>query len=182
MRSIAVAFTLAFVVSLIFVAAGHANQTVKLIGNHPAITAEPAGPIAPDRVLTMTMTFKTSNPEELHRLLSEQQDPSSPNYHRWLTPEEFSRRFAPDPKQVEAVRDWLVSQGFEIVSSAPRQRSIVFNGRAGLAEQVFKTRILTYPGNVYANVRDPSVPARFAGIIGAIGGLDNTVRAVPAAN
>lgn len=183
MRSVtSLAFALAFIASLIFVTTGPASQSVKLIGNHPAITAKPAGPIAPDRVLTMSIVFKPGNPQELNRLLSQQQDPSSPNYHRWLTPEEFSRRFAPDPKQVEAVRAWLVAQGFEIVSFAPPQRSIVFKGSAGMAEQVFKTRIVTYPGDAYANVTDPSVPARFAAIIGAIRGLDNTTRAVPGTN
>jgi subtilase family serine protease len=30
---------------------------------------------------------------ELDKLLEQQQDPSSPNYHRWLSPDEFADRF-----------------------------------------------------------------------------------------
>ncbi len=175
-----VALALGSLGALLWLAAACAHQTVKLTGNHPRIAAQPAGPIAPGRILTMAVVFKTRNPAELSQFLAEQQDPSSPNYHRWLTPQEFARRFGPDPEQVKAVRDWLAACGFEIVSWSPPQRSITFKGSADLAERVFKTRILTYAGGAYANADDPSIPARFAGIIAAISGLDNTARAVPA--
>ena len=166
---------------LIFGGAPDAQDMVKLTGNHPAdIAGQPAGSIAPERMLTMMITLKLRHPEELDRLLSEQQNPSSPDYHRWVTPQEFSARFGPDPAQFKAVRDWLVAQGFEVTSSSPEQRSITFRGSAGLAERVFRTRIVTYAGDSYANVTDPSIPARFAGVIGAIGGLDNVAHAVPA--
>ena len=157
-----------------------AEEMVQLAGNRPAgIMGEPTGQIAPDRMLTMTITLKVRDPEGLNRLLAEQQDPNSPNYHRWLTPQEFSARFGPDPVQFKAVRDWLIRQEFEIVSSNPDQRSITFKGRADQAERVFNTKIMTYSGTSYANVSDPWIPARFAGAIGAIGGLNNMMHAVP---
>jgi subtilase family serine protease len=158
-----------------------AQDMVKLTGNHPTdIAGKPTGSIDPERMLTMMITPKVRDPEALNRLLSEQQNPSSPNYHRWLTPQEFSAHFGPDPAQFKAVRDWLVAQGFEVVSSSVEHRSITFRGSAGQAERVFRTKIVTYAGDSYANVTDPSIPARFAGVIGAISGLDNVTRAVPA--
>jgi pseudomonalisin len=169
-----------FAASLLIVIPAAAPQMIKLSGNHPEISGSPAGPIAPDRSLTMMVVFKAHNPRELNSLISEQQNPSSPNYHRWLTPEEFSQSFGPDPKQIDAVRDWLSAQGFEIISSSPRQHSITFKGSAGLTQKVFKTKIVTYSGGAYANVTDPTIPARFADVIAAIRGLDNTIRAVPA--
>jgi subtilase family serine protease len=153
---------------------------VKLTGNHPAgLAGEPAGRIDPQRMLTMTVTLKLRDPEALNRQISEQQNPSSPSYHQWLTPQEFSARFGPDPAQFKAVKDWLAGQGFEITSSSLEQRSIAFRGSAGLAEQVFHTEIVTYAGDSYANATDPSIPARFANVIGAISGLDNLMRTVP---
>lgn len=130
-------------------------------------------------MLTMTITMKVRDTERVNRLLAEQQDPNSPNYHRWITPQEFSARFGPDPVQFKAVRDWLIRQEFEIVSSNPDQRSITFKGRADQAERVFNTKIMTYSGTSYANLSDPWIPARFAGAIGAIGGLHNMMHAVP---
>jgi subtilase family serine protease len=169
-----------FGASLLMVMPAAAQQMTKLTGNHPEISGSPAGAIARDRMVTMMVVFKARHPQELNSLMGEQQDPSSPNYHRWLTPQEFSQRFGPDSQQIDAVRDWLSAQGFEIVSSSPRQRSITFKGSAGLAERVFRTKIVAYADGAYANVTDPSIPARFAGVIAAIRGLDNTIRAVPA--
>ena len=158
-----------------------AQDTVKLAGNHPTDIAEAStGHIAPERVLTMAVALKLRNQAELNRLLSEQQDPSSLNYRRWLTPQEFSTRFGPDPSRMKAVKEWLAEQGFEVVSSSLERRSITFKGSAALAERVFETKILTYgDGSSYANETDPSVPARFEGVIGAITGLDNTAHAMP---
>ncbi len=179
--SVSLLFVLVLSGALLLIAiAGAAQQTMKLSGNHPEISGAPIGPIAPDRVLTMAIMFKTRNPQELNSLIAEQQNPASPNYHRWLTPQEFSRRFGPDPKEIDAVRDWLAAQGFEIVASSAQQRSVTFKGSAALAERAFETKIVTYPGGAYANLSDPSIPAQFAGIIGALSGLDNTARAVPA--
>src|SRR5690242_11562436 len=41
------------------------------------------------------MMFKPTAGQQdaLNSLVKEQQDPASPNYHRWLTPEEFGDRF-----------------------------------------------------------------------------------------
>src|SRR5947209_423992 len=42
-----------------------------------------------------TLTFRLSSAQqsELNRLLHAQQDPSSANYHKWLTPEQYASRF-----------------------------------------------------------------------------------------
>ena len=36
---------------------------------------------------------------DLDALIASQQDSSSPNYHRWLTPAEFHSRFAPSERR-----------------------------------------------------------------------------------
>src|SRR5215510_12806159 len=43
----------------------------------------------------ITIMFKRTDEQQaaLEALLREQQDPSSANYHQWLTPEEFGDRF-----------------------------------------------------------------------------------------
>lgn len=158
-----------------------AEGMVQLKGNHTtAIVGAPTGEIAPDRMLKMTITLKLRDAEELNRLMSEQQDPASPNFQKWLTPQEFSARFGPDPAQFKAVHDWLVANEFRIVAENIAQRSITFTGRASQAERVFRTRIVTYAGGEsYANATDPYIPAQFAGLIGAISGLDNVMRSIP---
>src|SRR5262245_61946447 len=60
--------------------------------------------------------------ERLRVLLDHQQDRSSPDYHHWLTPEEFGQRFGPAPQDLMAVRAWLERQGIEVTSVAKSGR------------------------------------------------------------
>src|SRR5208337_3829966 len=46
---------------------------------------------------------------ELRRLLDEQQDKSSPNYHQWLTPDQFGKQFGPSDSDMQTITAWLQS-------------------------------------------------------------------------
>src|SRR5206468_8252529 len=48
-------------------------------------------------------------------LTAAQHDPSSPLYGKWITPKEFQSRFGPLPEDLQAARDYLVSEGFTAV-------------------------------------------------------------------
>src|SRR5579862_7883265 len=47
------------------------------------------------KLSNIRMTFRQTPEQQaaLEQLLASQQDPSSPNYHKWLTPEEFGDQF-----------------------------------------------------------------------------------------
>ncbi len=47
---------------------------------------------AADRPLTVHLSFQLRNPAALTKLLADIQDPASPQYHHWLTPQEFDAR------------------------------------------------------------------------------------------
>src|SRR5260370_15614927 len=54
------------------------------------------GPVEPSLELGyVTLSLKPSPGQQaaLDRLLAQQQEPSSPSHHRWLTPEEYGDRF-----------------------------------------------------------------------------------------
>src|ERR1700720_2240091 len=59
------------------------------------------------------IVFKPSPAQQsaLETLLAEQQDRSSPNYHKWLTPEQYADRFGMTPGDVAKVASWLQSKG-----------------------------------------------------------------------
>jgi len=50
----------------------------------------------------------------LRALIARQQDPASPDYHRWLTPEEFGRRFGATPRDLRRVSRWLANEGCRV--------------------------------------------------------------------
>ena len=63
---------------------------------HPWARAQfDRGPAPANMNGRMLMVLKRSPEQEadLQTLLAQQQDPHSPNYHKWLTPEDFGKRF-----------------------------------------------------------------------------------------
>ena len=64
--------------------------------NPRARRADDRGPVERGRKLShLTLVFKRSAEQTaaLDRFLGELQDHSFPNYHKWLTPEDFGKRF-----------------------------------------------------------------------------------------
>src|SRR5215469_5987881 len=55
---------------------------------------------------------------DLQRLLAAQRDPSSPDYRRWLTPEQYADRFGLSAGDLAKVTAWLTSAGFKIEYTA----------------------------------------------------------------
>src|SRR5437762_9671410 len=68
---------------------------------------------------------------ELERLLADQQNPSSPQFHKWLTPDEYGARFGLSPSDHSKVAAWLASEGFQVKESARGRNWIAFSGTAG---------------------------------------------------
>jgi hypothetical protein len=113
---------------------------------------------------------------DLEQLLAEQLDPKSINYHRWLTAAQFGKRFGADSADIAKIRAWLVAHGFAVLPATHSQIWVDFNGSTTQAEAAFRTEIHRYQApdrTFYANASDPSVPAEFADMVGAITGLDN---------
>jgi len=80
----------------------------------------------------MFLILKPSPEQEraLQTLLGQQQDKGSPDYHRWLTPDEFGGAFGVDEADLQKVADWLTNRGFTVQRVARGRRSVSFTGRA----------------------------------------------------
>jgi len=121
-------------------------------------------------------------PDALNNFLAKLYDPASPNYHHYLTPDQFTQLFAPPPDQVQQVTAYLQSQGFTVTGIAPNNRILDATGSVGQVQQSFHVQINSYRlGNhtFYANATAPSLPASIGQLISSIGGLDNSVQYHP---
>ena len=94
----------------------------------------------------ITLIFRPSPSQagDLEQLLVEQRDPTSPNYHKWLTPEEYADRFGLGGNDIREVTSWLESEGFHIDSVARGRTWVMFSGSAGQAEKAFHAEIHRY--------------------------------------
>lgn len=141
--------------------------------NHPAMaeTMAPVGGLAAQRTLSMSVTLALRNRDQLQQLLADQQNPSSPEYHHFLTSAEFTARFG--PIDYDGVREWLTSEGFQVTHIDTSTRVIQFSGTVAQAQQSFSVGIQDFGHGNFGNATDPTIPARFSGVIGHIRGLDN---------
>ena len=160
------------------------ENLVTLRGNtHPLARPEYDQGAAPDGLPTerMLLVLQRSAEQEaaLRNLLDEQQIKSSPNFHMWLTPEQFGQQFGPADADIQAVTDWFASQGFQVNHVATGRTVIEFSGTAGQVRQAFHTEIHKYvvKGEEYwANASDPQIPAALAPVVAGFASLNNFPR------
>jgi hypothetical protein len=155
------------------------SQTVTLPKSvHPKAQSQydlgPADPSQQFGYITLLMAPSASQQKALDRLLAQQQDPKSPNYHKWLTPQQYADRFGLSQNDLAKVITWLASQGFQILSVGGGRDSLVFSGTAGLAQHAFGTEIHNYKVDGeehFANSTPLMIPAALNGIVTGVIGL-----------
>ncbi|MGH9678863.1 MAG: S53 family peptidase, partial [Candidatus Acidiferrales bacterium] len=165
-------------------------QVVQIKGNvHPLVRAQNDQGVANPglKLDRITMMFRPTAAQQadLDSLLAAQQNPTSPLFHHWVTPQQYGDRFGIAPADLAKVTAWLVSQGFAIVDTPESRNAIIFSGTAGQVAAAFHTEIHNYAANgrkFFANSAEPSVPASIAGLVAGFHGLNNVrlkPRAVP---
>jgi subtilase family serine protease len=93
-------------------------------------------------------------------------DPASPQFHRWLTAEQFGARFGVHPQDSEAIQEWLKSHGFTVNQAYKNGLLLDIAGSAKQIRDTFHTEmhnlVLPNGDKHIANIRDPQVPAALA--------------------
>jgi subtilase family serine protease len=104
----------------------------------------------------------------VEKLLREQQDPSSENYHKWLTPEQYADLFGLSVADINKVTSWLQAQGFTVNRVARGRNMLWFTGTVSQIETVFRTEMHHYRLNGeshYAMAVEPAVPAALGDVV-----------------
>ncbi len=157
------------------------NVRTPLRGNvHPLARAEFDRGAAPlDLPMKrMLLVLRRSDEQEaaLKQLLDGQQSKSSPNYHRWLTPEEFGRQFGPSDGDIQTITTWLASHSFEVARVSKGRTVIEFSGTAAQVREAFGTemhRFVVDGEERWANDRDPEIPAALTPVVVGVASLHN---------
>ena len=126
----------------------------------------------------MMLVLKRGPDQEaaLQQLMAEQQDKSSPNYQKWLTPEQFGHQFGATDQDIQAITTWLASHGLQVTQVSKGRSLIEFSGTIVQVQDAFHTSIHRFTVNGedhMANASDPQVPAALAPAIQTISGLHN---------
>jgi subtilase family serine protease len=160
------------------------NNLVVLRGNvHPLIRgAGDLGAVSDAQPLTRMLLLLKRSPEQesaLQSLLDQQQTKSSANYHKWLTPEQFGQQFGPADADLQAVTNWLQSQGFQVTQITKGRTVIEFSGNVAQVRNAFHTQMRRYSVNgkeQVANASDPQIPAALAPVVAGVVSLNDFPR------
>ncbi|MFZ0699389.1 MAG: protease pro-enzyme activation domain-containing protein [Thermoplasmata archaeon] len=147
--------------------------------------------------VSVFLTLSLNNQSRLAALLAQLSDPSSPEYHQYLTAGEFTAEFSPSvPAYQLAVAYFGGSSGVR-VTSYPDRIGLLLEGPGPAVGALFGVsfaQVRTPTGSYYGPVGAPTLPASLAREIGSVDGLSNygsgtsaTTRAIasgpaPAAN
>lgn len=124
--------------------------------------------------MTLMTAPSAAQQKALDQLLVRQQNPSSRDYHKWLTPAQYADQFGLSPNDIGKITQWLKSQGFAIQSIGGGRNTVIFAGTAAQVQSAFGTEIHRYNLNGvehYAPATPVMVPSALSGIVVGIRGL-----------
>jgi uncharacterized protein (TIGR03437 family) len=153
------------------VLAGHIHPAVHAGSDRGAVDAG-----FPIRDAVLFIRPSAEQQSELDRLLADQQNPSSPQFRQWLTPEQYGERFGLSPGDHSRVAAWLHSQGLTVNQSGRARNWVGFSGTAEQVSRAFRTPIRRFEVNGrphYANTAEPAVPSALADVVGGVFGLND---------
>ncbi|SPE48899.1 putative Tripeptidyl-peptidase I [Verrucomicrobia bacterium] len=155
-----------------------------LQGHVPAAARQltPVGRVDPGQRLRLAISLPLRDPAGLSSLLSRLYDPASADYHKYLTPAQFTDRFGPTEADYEAVAAFAEASRLRVIGRHPNRALMDVEGRVEDVERALHATLRVYPHpkearTFFAPDTDPllnlSVPVL------AINGLDDFVRPFP---
>ena len=96
------------------------------------LNLQPLGRLPAATNLNLAIGLPMRNPAELQSLLQQIYDPTSPNYRRFLTPEQFTERFGPTESDYQAVIAFAKANGFTV--TATHANRLVLSVRATVTD------------------------------------------------
>ncbi|RXH55970.1 putative periplasmic aspartyl protease [Granulicella sibirica] len=127
--------------------------------------------------VTVLLSRSPESQAAFTKMLADQQDPQSANYHHWLTPQQVGELYGPTQHDVDAVTSWLSGQGMAVSDVTPSRIFVHVSAPASVVGNAFGTSFRYFAINGvrrFSTVSDPAIPAAFAAVIGSISGLSET--------
>ena len=184
MRKILLTIGLGLTLSGVATFSSHAAGMVTLHGHVPAVVSQlqAKGLLSATANLDLAIGLPLRNHEALANLLQQIYDPTSTNYHRYLTPEEFTAQFGPTEQDYQAVIDFAKANGLVVVGTYSNRMLLDVAGKVSDVGKAFHVTLRTYrhpteARDFFAPDVEPSVPTGLP--IQDISGLDNYRRPHP---
>jgi subtilase family serine protease len=134
------------------------------------------GPEDPSKLITVTVWLNQHNKAALDELVRQMYEPSSANYHHWLTREEYKADFAPTAQDAAIVRSFLASHNLSVSSTDKYNHFVRAQGRIGDVQNAFHVLINRYQvnGEIHrVSSTKPTVEGAAGALIASVQGLSD---------
>jgi subtilase family serine protease len=147
---------------------------------HPMARAEfDQGSVSDSLPMEHMFLILRRSPEQqqaLDKFSAELHDPTSANYHKWLTADQLGRIYGPSRQEINAVVQWLSSHGLRVNTVHKSGLVIDVSGNAAQVRDAFHTEIHAY--NVHgkrhiSNNGDVAIPSALAPVVVGISSLND---------
>ena len=129
-----------------------------------------------NRILTLNIVLKFRSGTDPEAYVQSLYDPSSPDYHQFLTPSKFADMFGASAQDYQTLINWLNSEGLKVTKTYADRMVIDLTGKArtvekafGVTFSVFQFQNLTF----YSNIAEAQIPSSPGVLIKSIMGLNN---------
>jgi hypothetical protein len=159
--------------------AASTGGTEKTLSGHvPAVVKSltPVGHLSGSNRLNLAIGLPLRNQDALNNFLQKVYDSASPNYHHYLTSEQFTEMFGPTKQDYQAVLDFARTNGLTVTATHPNRMLVDVNGAVADIEKAFHLtmRVYQHPTEArtfYAPDVDPSLDLAVPAL--HISGLDD---------
>lgn len=130
----------------------------------------------PTAPLSLTLGLRLHHGAQLAAFLRDVQNPYSPQYHHFLTPEQFTELYGPTADEVAAVVQFLNRNGIRVQDVSPNRLLIHAVGQTSVVERALGVTVNDYTLNgrsYYASATDPRLPASLVNSVQSVLGLNN---------
>ena len=159
-------------------AVGARADEVEVPGHVPVVSiarSRLVGRLAATATVPTAICLPLRDPDGLAALIKRQHDPTDPQYGHYLTPDEFTARFAPTEADYAATREFAEARGFRVTHAHACRMFLHVEAEAGTVEQALGVHLVRYlrsDGHAFfAPDAEPRVPAALAGRVSGFAGL-----------
>jgi subtilase family serine protease len=142
-------------------------------------TATVMGAVSLQQPLRPVIQLPLRNQAALTQLLHDLYDPTSRQYHKYLSVSDFTERFAPTASDYAAVVAWAKKNGLKVIATTPNRRLVAVEGSTDKVNRAFHVKINNYRHPIeartfYSPNREPSTVGLHVPLL-QITGLNNYV-------
>ena len=169
-----------FFAAFVFCASLQAQQHTLRVRHIPDVVrngrASAVGQLETEHPLHLVINLPLRNEDALDTLLQQIYDPQSPNFHHFLSSQQFTDSFSPSQEDYDTVVAWAKAKGLQVTATTGNRRLVEVDAPVGAINRAFNVVLKTYHDNQNARTfhapdREPTVD--LAVPLLAISGLDD---------